>query len=189
MNLREILDFCQVDHAGDWQRLPGGGPADRMLSGLVDVAASDEPPALAVLQPNYRAVYKPRPELGLAWGFPAYDSRNEPPAEHDWQPRHWRSVALRYALVLLNGAMVWQVEYGQVNLGAGRDGVIAWPFTQYVGWLAGESPSLGLWVREWERDFARLLNTLEGNTAFDPAGEEAAAEISVVAGHPLVPVQ
>jgi len=132
VDLRVLLDLCQEEHAEAWRVMPGG-PADRMVTGLLDVAGSDEPPALAALQPMYRAVYTPDARLGLAWGVPEEDKRDRrdtsPP---DWMPEEWSSAEPLYAIVLLNGCAVWQLVYASVNWGAGITGYLPWPSPHYA---------------------------------------------------------
>jgi len=68
---------------------------------FIDVASSDQPPALAALQPNYLAVYTPDPSITTAWGYPFEDSREERPGQRereDWQPDSFKSVRRNAAL-------------------------------------------------------------------------------------------
>jgi len=64
MKLRDLLDLLQEDHWEDWMVLPSG-PAERMVNGFVDAAASTEPPALAALQPLYVAWNSARPRYAI----------------------------------------------------------------------------------------------------------------------------
>ncbi len=181
MNLRDLLDLCQNHRAADWRVVPGGGPLERMLVGLVNASTSDRP-QLATLEHYHRAVYAPNPQLGLAWGMQAEHERRT--VQVDWKPAPWRSVSEAYAHVLLGGSIVWQVPFAQVNRGAGEDGVIAWPTQANVDPLGDPAASAGWWIQSWEASFAALLNTLAGNS-FDPENEAARAGLHLEQGHPL----
>jgi len=176
-SLHELLDLCQVEHAADWQHLPGETPGKWLLAAIVN-AGDKRGPSLSALHHSHRAVYAPDPRLGLAWGMPGDDV--DEPLEVEWKPSHAESVRRRFAHVLLNGAIIWQVRFAQVNFGAGRDGVVAWAQTEYVDRLTpGEPyPSAGAWVTTWDAGFAALLNKLAEN-------DEASSNAALVEGHPL----
>lgn len=158
MDLREIFSRCQDEHGDDWVTMPGGTPGERFVTGFIDVAASDEPPALATLQGHTRAIYVPRPEIGLVWGVPGEDWRTElefrsRAGDPEWMPSDWSGAELKYALVLLNGTPLWQIGYAYANLGAGRGGPVPWP----------DSVDGKLTTTKWELSFTRLLAYVEGS--------------------------
>lgn len=185
MNLRVLLDICQEERAKEWRRLPIG-PADRMVTALLDVAASDEPPALAALQPTYRATYVPDARVALAWGIPDADARNErdggAPA---WMPTEWTSARPLYAVVMLDGSVVWQVLYASVNWGAGITGYLPWPAAHHAGDLPHSSEVIGWRTTSWEASFARLLTRIAGHDEFRSRTEEVAAGMLLEQRHPL----
>jgi len=89
MHLREALDLCSVNHAGDWVWLAGERLATAMAIGLVD----SEQPRTTILAPHSLAVYEPDARLSLAWPIPD----EEPPGAqgepewltedgHEWNP-------------------------------------------------------------------------------------------------------
>ena len=189
VDLRSVLDICQGDDAEDWITIPGGGPGDRFIVVLVDVASNQEPPALAALHHYYRAVYLPDARLGVAWGMTDEDwrepdeSRENPP---EWIPKEWSSVRPRYAHVLLNGAMVWQVRYAAVNWGAGISGVLPWPRAQFTDRQVTDPPEVASWrTTNWEVRFARLLNELQRNDQFQFDRELASAGMQPLDIHPI----
>jgi hypothetical protein len=167
-----MLDLCQVDHAADWRRLPGEGPAERLLTGFVDVGDQDGP-VLAALQHGYRAVYEPDPTLSLAWGMASMDTRDmRERSAPDWLSAEWTSAESRFAHVLLNGSMVWQVKFAAIDCGAGGDGLLPWPREGTTS--------------EWESRFARLLSQLQDlDREFQSGEAQRAVGFTVVAGHPL----
>lgn len=187
VELRALLDLCQEEHVEAWRVLPAG-PADHMVTGLLDVAATDEPPALAALQPMYRAVHIPDARLGLAWGIPREDVRDErdtatPP---DWVPEEWNSVCQRYAVVLLNGSAVWQVLYASVDWGAGISGDLPWPKPHRADRDEhGRARVIGWRTTRWEASFARLLTLISGHDEFRSRTEEVAAGMLLEQRHPL----
>jgi len=144
VDLRILLDLCQEEHAEAWRVMPGG-PAERMVTGLLDVAGSDEPPALAALQPMYRAVYTPDARLGLAWGVPAEDTRDRrdtsPP---DWMPEEWSSTEPLYAIVLLNRVRRLAACLRLRELGRGDHGLSAVAFAALRRSGYGSPRSVGL---------------------------------------------
>lgn len=175
MDLRELLNLCQGERDEEWIRIPGGGPGDRLPVGLIDVAFDKDPPALAVLHATYRAVYMPDPQLGIAWGVHDEDWRegNRGRQATDEKPEwavlfDWTSAWQRWAHVLFNGAMVWQLSYAYINAGAGVDGILPWPRPVFSeDWQPGEGPELtGHETTRWEVEFARLLNGTQRNDAF-----------------------
>jgi hypothetical protein len=186
MKLRALIDLLQEEHAEDWYVLPSG-PAERTVTAFVDVAASQEPPALAALQPLYRAVYAPDARLGLAWGIPQVDSRDELPREPPrWMPEDWNSVEPRYAVVLLNGTAVWQVLLASVDWGAGISGYLPWPAPHYADEGGpGNARIIGWRSTSWEASFARLLTKIAGHDEFRSRTEEVAAGMVLESRHPL----
>ena len=161
MQLGEVLNVCQYsEHSDDWVRIPNGA-GDRLLTGFVDVSSSsDEPPALAVLQPSYHAAYVPDPSITLAWGFDAEDSlyeESDPPEREDWQPDAYKTVSHQTALVLYNGATAWQVVYASTNYGSGVDMAVPWPYRTYE--RHSEQPTF--WTTRWEVEFAYLLSHIQ----------------------------
>lgn len=187
MDLRALLDLCVDERADDWRVLPAG-PADHMVTGLVDIAAPTEPPALAALQPMYRAVYVRDARLGLAWGIPKGDWRDEretpPPA---WMPEEWNSARPRYAVVLLNGCVVWQILHASVDWGAGISGYLPWPSPRYAQGRprSGARQIIGWSATSWDAAFARLLTRIAGHSDFRSRTEEVAAGMLLEQRHPL----
>lgn len=160
MELRSLIDLLQEEHADDWHVLPSG-PAERMLTGFVDVAASDEPPALAALQPLYRATYAPDARLGLAWSMADVDWREErTPESPPWMPAEWNGVEKRYAVALLNGSAVWQVGLASVDWGAGISGYLPWPVPRYAddGGPGKGRTIIGWRTTSWEASFRAALD-------------------------------
>lgn len=190
IDLRAIHGLCQGEHSGDWTMTPDGGPAERLVTGLIDVASSDEPPALAALQHDYRAVYIPDARLALGWGMNDVDSRDrdhheDPPA---WIPDHWGGARIRYAHIFLCGAMVWQTAYASVNWGSGVSGVFPAPSADYPRSPDAEwsEPIEPRWrTTTWEVEFARLLNDLRGNADFPFSNELAALSFEVLDIDPI----
>ncbi|HEX2231959.1 MAG TPA: hypothetical protein VHG69_01190, partial [Thermoleophilaceae bacterium] len=169
MELRGLLDLCQGIKSDEWVRIPDSGPAEFLLSGLVNLGSYDEPRWVA-LHHMYRAVYLADARLALAWGLDPEDwsdprrSRDDDPP---WMPGEWSSVRQRYIHVLLNDALVWQVTYGSVNWGAGVSGVAPWPRADYPGSAISDEPvEPTYWTTSWEVELARLLNDLQGNDDF-----------------------
>jgi hypothetical protein len=185
MDLRAVLDLCQEDEAAGWRVMPSG-PAERMVTGLLDVAGSDEPPALVALQPDYRAIYMPDARLGIAWGIPDADARDERAlAPPDWMPAEWSSARPAHAVVLLNGSAVWQVLYASVNWGAGISGYMPWPAPHYADGSAERPAVVGWRTTSWEASFARLLTRIAGHREFRSRTEEVAAGMLLEQRHPL----
>lgn len=175
MDLRELLDLYQADHCDYWEQLPGGGPANRFLTGVIDVASSDERPALAAFQGSYRAVYTPDVRIGLAWGFDEKDWQDREPDtgspipthSPEWASSGWSGTEPHFAVALFNGQPVWQAVYAYVNWGAGIDGILPWPSAEFEDRKLGEAPDIAAWVTtRWEVEFARLLNEIQGNNDF-----------------------
>lgn len=166
MELRAILKLCQYgEHGHEWVRVPSG-PGRRVLTGFVDVSFSKEPPALAALQPNYHAVYIPDASLTLAWGFPFEESLEERPGQlerADWQPETFKSVQQQAALVLYDGAMVWQATYAYADWGSGIGMAVPWPRPDFGD--RDEEPTF--WMTRWEVEFARLLSSIQREMEMD----------------------
>lgn len=164
------------------------GPAEHLVTALIDAAADDEPPALAALQPMYRAVYVPDARLGLAFGVPEEDWRGgreaRPP---DWKPEEWNSVEPCFGILLLNGAAVWQARIASVDWGAGISGYLPWPNARYADDRElGRRPTLVGWrTTSWEASFARLLTQIAGHDEFRSRTEEVAAGMLIGRRHPL----
>jgi hypothetical protein len=187
VDLRAVLDLCVDERSDDWRRLPPG-PADHMITGLVDVTADSAPPALAALQPAYRAVHVPDVRIGLAWGIPAKDWRDDRPAlPPAWMPEEWNSVRQAHALVLFSGCAVWQLQYASVDWGAGIDGYLPWPSPRFAELrpARGPRPVVGWRTTSWEASFARLLMRIAGHDEFRSASEEVAAGMLLEQRHPL----
>ncbi len=194
MDLRTILDRCQGEKSAEWLLLPSGGPADQVPFALVDQASSDESPALWNPTHNYRAVYAPDASISIAWGMGDMDrdgrssGRQTEGQKPEWATgRDWTSAWPRFAHVLLNGAMVWQVMYAGINWGAGVSGALPWPDPLFGE--GGDDPTrpaqIGCETTRWEVDFAALLNDLAGNTEFRFGQELDALDWMVRERHPI----
>jgi hypothetical protein len=190
MHLRDLLDLCQADRGEGWVVLPRRGPLGGMLVSLVDrddpirlLEAEDSlnapTPALSVRRHSARAVYGPMPELGLAWGMPAFEHDDGP--EFDWLPDgRWRPdmTDLEIAHVLLNGTPIWEVRYLSLVRTDGAGGVLPWP-QQVHGGEVNE-------ISTWESGFVELISELAEHTAsYDYQGELDITPIAVRPGHPL----
>ncbi|HXD53950.1 MAG TPA: hypothetical protein VN618_04275 [Solirubrobacteraceae bacterium] len=192
MDLKTILDLCQDDHIGKWRRIPGGGPLDKLMTGFVDVASTDESPALAALQHKYRAVYEPDISVTLAWGMPPEDWRDErrdggnnKPEWLPTGPATLKSAYLKYAHVLYNGAVIWEVGYAYADWGSGIGGCLPWPEPKFDGNVA-EPKLLGWEASQWEDKLTRLLTDLQRDGAeFYRVMDAERAGITLVKGHPL----
>lgn len=161
MTLREVLNVCQYSaHGDDWVRIPSGA-GDRLLTAFVDVSSSEEPPALAVLQPSDHAACVSDPGITLAWAFEPEGSlfeRSNAPEREDWQPEAFKSVSHQAALVLYNGAMVWQVIYAYANWGSGIGMAVPWPHRSYE---QRHSDQPTFWTTKWDIEFAYLLSNMQ----------------------------
>jgi len=172
MRLDQALDACQGSKLENWCVIPAGEPGSDLLVGLADVASSTEPPALAALTHQDRAVYLPDASLGLGWGMDLRDWREDEERHHarpEWADQDWSGVERHYAHVLLNGVMVWRVLYAWINVGAGMSGVMPWPGREFEerAELGQVFPPAGWDTTRWEVEFARLINDLSGNDDFD----------------------
>jgi hypothetical protein len=167
MELARIFDACQADRLDDWRVIPAGEPGTDLLTALVDTGGQAGP-ALTALPHLYRAVYVPDARLGLGWGMRAGDPRElRSGTKPDWAGEEWSGAEPAYAHILLNGTMVWRVPYTDVNWGAGIDGLLPFPDPKFEEGPTPLGVEPGGWnTTQWEVEFARLLNDLQGNDQF-----------------------
>lgn len=190
MELKAVLDLCQGTHIGEWRKLPGGGPVHRLITGLVDLASSDEPPALAALQHYHRAVYASDVSVGLAWGMDDEDwreRRSRGEEQHEWLPKspgEIKSARTHYAHVLYNGAVVWEVPYVYADWGSGIGGCLPQPRPRFDG--DATAPQIVAWeASTWDNGFAALLTDLQGESDFHRMMDAEKAGMTLIERHPL----
>jgi len=167
MNLRQALDFCSVAHRDDWVRLPGERPATAIIAGLFDAGAAE--PRTSILTGHTIAVYEPDPRLSLVWPVPDDDPRDERDRatpewleneEHDW--KHSRDG---WAVVLLDGAPIWQELISYLDWGSGVGGHVAYFEPRFAD--SGTRSSIEGWnASKWSIDLARLINTFSASGDF-----------------------
>jgi hypothetical protein len=126
MNLRELLDVSQVEHADDWVCIPGNRPATAMLAGVFD-AGFDEAQTRP-LAGHSIAVYEPDPALSMVWPVPESDEEVEhrPEARFEWDPdKRFKNVRSGHVVILLGGAPIWQTIVWYLDWGSGIGGYVA----------------------------------------------------------------
>lgn len=174
MNLNELLERCQVEHAGDWAEVPGERPATAMIGGV---------------HGTHLAVYVPNPALSLLWLVPddledGHDNRLPEWAEED--TNDWRASS-GYVAVLLNGAPVWQVYASYMTWGAGVGGFVPQIDRALHDGVERGYPASEVWTTtKWEIGLASLLNSIvfvpRDWHSFDPVSRLVSRPVS---GNPV----
>lgn len=142
----------------------------------MDVAFDSDPPALAVLHADYRAIYASDAQLTLAWGIDEEDwreaggGRQMSEEKPEWAADTvWTSVHPHWAQIRFSGTAIWQVKYASIDWGSGVSGVLPWPSPRFSEERKlGSAPKIVGWgTTRWHVEFARLLNELQRNNDFD----------------------
>jgi hypothetical protein len=177
MRLRDALDLCTHLHADDWIAMPSGArgrPATNMLAGLFDPGMTDPRPRPLV--GHTIAVYEPDARLSIVWPVPEDDQEYEDPSVREYVPewaerdsQTWKHARAGWAVILLNGAPIWQEPVCCIDWGSGIGGYVAYFRERFGKDDQSGTPTLEGWeTTTWSIGLARLLNV------FSNAGSEFA---------------
>lgn len=173
MRLREALDFCSPERAGQWVTMPGERPATSMLAGVFD--PEGEGGSTQPLSGHTIAVFEPDPRLLIFWPVPEDSDRGSRWLKGDEMPEwarvgsgRWKAANPGVAVVVLSGAPIWQQRVWYLDRGSGVGGYVP-EFEPVFGEREPDAePSQRGWrTSSWAAGLAALINS------FEPTGEFA----------------
>jgi hypothetical protein len=194
MNLRQLLDICQVGHADDWVLIPGNRPATAMMAGVFDPGFEDA--RTRPLAGHSIAVYEPNPAVSMVWPIPEDDAETERRSGHaegfrfewDEERKRFKNVRAGYVVIALGGAPVWQTLIWYLDWGSGIGGYIANFSPIFDENLTPEHPEAvtGWEASAWEIRLAGLVNSFS-HTARDWAVQDPTDKVVTrrLEAHPL----
>jgi hypothetical protein len=162
MNLRELLDAAQWNHADDWVLIPGNRPATAMVAGVFDAGSKEA--QTRPLAGHSIAIYEPNPALSMVWPVPEDDEeadRRRQPFHPEWdQGKRFKNVRSGHAVLMLGGAPVWQTLVWYLDWGSGIGGYVA-DFSAIFDRDAMEQPApiVGWEASSWDIGLAGLINS------------------------------